>query len=280
VEKSDVYPYWDKHGWESRAASVIAAITGARVTPNDDGTQESMYDLTVTWPDGREAAVEVTQSTDQVLKTIWAGINQSTLLTARYTMQSWMVCLDLGSRVRLVRERVDEYLASVESEGLLRFSPNDRATSPAVKRLWSDLHVKGGFADYRRRLGTGEKFIALLPPTHPYEVLAAATFEEEVRRQGWQLDNIRKLERSGKEECHLFIWIDALHPLWRRLEYEDASPTTFPVLPEVIAKVWLAIENVDAEENRFYWKVWQGVRSSGWEYLGVILSTGRSAINS
>jgi hypothetical protein len=77
-----VYRYWHKSGWEQRAADVVAAMSGAIVSCNDDGSEDAMYDLALRWPDGREAAMEVTQSTDQLLKATWAGISQQAILPA------------------------------------------------------------------------------------------------------------------------------------------------------------------------------------------------------
>jgi hypothetical protein len=135
VEESPLYRYWHRSGWEQRAAAVVTAMSGAAVRCNDDGSEAAMYDLALRWPDGREAAMEVTQSTDQLLKTIWAGINQQAILPASSASHTWMVFLDRTTKLRPTRSRVDQHLARIEAEGLPRFGPEDRLDSPAVKAL-------------------------------------------------------------------------------------------------------------------------------------------------
>jgi hypothetical protein len=87
-----------------------------------------------------------------------------------------------------------------------------------------------------------------MPPPQPYTVVSAETVQAEVERQAHMPDNVRKLERSGKEERHLFIWIDRLHVAWRALKWREFEmpPVTAPNLPEAITTVWVAIEDLEA----------------------------------
>jgi hypothetical protein len=85
VGESPVYRYWHESGWEQRAAAVVAAMSGATVSCNDDGSEDAMYDLALRWPDGREAAMEVTQSTDQLLKATGPASTAST----QYSPPAW-----------------------------------------------------------------------------------------------------------------------------------------------------------------------------------------------
>jgi hypothetical protein len=181
---------------------VVEAMTDASVNRHDDGSEPSMYDLTLTWPDKREAAMEVTRSTDRSLMTVWGGINHRALLTARVTAHTWTVFLDRTTKMRRVQARIDEHLARIEAEGLVRFGPEHRSTSAAARTLWEDLRISRGFVYDRRRSATGEPLIALMPPAPP-QTTSAAALQEEVERQARRPDNIRKLERSGKAECHL-----------------------------------------------------------------------------
>jgi hypothetical protein len=104
--------------------------------------------------------------------------------------------------MRRVQARIDEHLARIEAEGLVRFGPEHRSTSAAARTLWEDLRISRGFVYDRRRSATGEPLIALMPPAPP-QTTSAAALQEEVERQARRPDNIRKLERSGKAECHL-----------------------------------------------------------------------------
>jgi hypothetical protein len=98
---------------------------------------------------------------------------------------------------------------------------------------------------------------------------APRAVQEEVERQAHQPDNIQKLERSGKAERHLFIWMDALHPGWRELG--GPPPSIAPNLPEAITTVWVATEDLDEEGTRWRWAVWRADRT-GWEDLGAMPS--------
>ena len=227
-----------------------------------------MYDLAVRWPDGREAAMEVTQSTDQLLKATWAGINrQQAIFPATLASHTWTVFLDRATKLRPTRARVDHHLACIEAEGLARFGPEHRLASPAVRALWEDLRIGRGFIYDRRRSATGGPVIALMPPRPPEP--SPTTVQEEVERQAYQLDNIQKLERSGRAERHLFIWIDVLHSGWRALA--GPPPAVAPSLPEAITTVWVATEDLDEDGTRWWWAVWRADRT-GWQDLGAIPS--------
>ena len=139
------YRYWHKSGWEQRAAAVVSAMSGATVSCNDDGSEDAMYDLALRWPDGREAAMEVTQSTDERLKATWAGVGQQAILPASLARHTWTVFLDRATKLRSARARVDHHLARIEAEGLPRFGPEHRSSSPAVRALWQELRIGRGF---------------------------------------------------------------------------------------------------------------------------------------
>jgi hypothetical protein len=268
VREPTAYRYWHKSGWEQRAAAVVAAMSGATVSCNDDGSEDAMFDLALRWPDGREAAMEVTLSTDQLLKATWAGINrQQAIFPATLARHTWTVFLDRATKLRPTRARVDHHLARIEAEGLPRFGPEHRSASPAVRELWEDLWIGRGFIYDRRRSATGGPVIALMPPRPPEP--SPTTVQEEVERQANQLDNIQKLQRSGKAERHLFIWIDVLHPGWRALA--GPLPAVAPTLPDAITTVWVATEDLDDKGEKWWWAVWRADRT-GWQDLGAMPS--------
>jgi hypothetical protein len=136
-----------------------------------------------------------------------------------------------------------------------------------VRALWDDLRISRGFIYDQRRSATGGPIIALFPPG-PGEPAPTAV-QQEVDRQANQPDNIHKLERSGKAERHLFIWIDLLHPAWRALA--GPLPSVAPNLPTAITTVWVATENLDDDGTRWWWTVWRANRT-GWENLGAMPS--------
>jgi hypothetical protein len=244
-------------------------MTNASVSRHDDGSKPSMYDLTLTWPDKRKAAMEVTRSTDELLMTIWGGINHRALLAARLTAHSWTVFLDRATKMRKAQARIDEHLASIEAEDLVRFGPVHLSTSPAARTLWKDLRISRGFVYDRRRSAAGEPLIALMPPAPP-QMTSASAVQEEVERQASLPDNVDKLERSGKGERHLFIWIDMLHPAWRALA--GPLPGVGPSLPKAVTTVWVANESLDDQGTSMWWTVWRADRASGWARLGMMPS--------
>jgi hypothetical protein len=96
--------------------------------------------------------------------------------------------------------------------------------------------------------------------------------QKEVERQANEPDNIRKLERSGKAERHLFLWIDLLHPAWHALA--GPTPSVAPNLSTAITAVWVAAENLDDDGTKWWWTVWRADRA-GWEDLGAMTSPAR-----
>jgi hypothetical protein len=198
----------------------------------------------------------------------WAGINrQHAIFPASLARHTWTVFLDRATKLRLARTRLDHHLARIEAEGLPRFGPEHRLNSPAVRALWDDLRIGRGFISDRRRSATGGPVIALMPPRP--QAPSPTAVQEEVERQAHQPDNIQKLERSGKAERHLFIWIDVLHPGWRALS--GPPPSVAPNLPGAITTVWVATEDLDDDGTKWWWAVWRADRT-GWEDLGAMPS--------
>jgi hypothetical protein len=154
---------------------------------------------------------------------------------------------DVRPHLAEVRGQLDERLAELEAEGTWYFHPwQTEHPSEAVQAL-RDLGVVTAFG----LPADPDPMIILLPPRHSeLEPLPASLLNAEV--EAIAIANATKLGRSGRDERHLFIWVDDVHPLWTVFDSAslmddtwDLPPRDVPNLPPEITTAWAATEEFD-----------------------------------
>jgi len=109
-----------KEGDELLARIVLRSALCARVTQHDDGSDPSMYDLDIEYPDGRRAAVEVVSTRDREALSLTATIVRTGYTAHSGLTRTWTVLVDPGTRVRDLTKELPGLLAGLERQGIAR----------------------------------------------------------------------------------------------------------------------------------------------------------------
>jgi len=97
---------------------VIAAELGAAVEQRDDQSQDSMYDLRITYPSGSVAAAEVVAAADADSIELWKLVNNSDAVWVEPGLQGgWFAWLRPTARADRLRERLPTLLRDLEGRG-------------------------------------------------------------------------------------------------------------------------------------------------------------------
>lgn len=228
---------------EQFAFNVVGRVLGAEVEHYDRDGRQGVIDAVLHFPDGRQAALEVSSIGPQDEARITGALNaQHHRRDIPGLSRVWSVDVPSDFRPRdlplvdaaLLRcERsgfgsLDDALWDDESrvlltEGVSAFTVS--VTGPTVPKAYVHVHGPGGWE------GRG---IEPLP-----DELAAHLDAPEMQ------DNLAKLAASGIEERHLFLMVrpSALSfPVYDSLSFGGPLPTRPPQLPAVLTEVWLASE--------------------------------------
>ena len=170
--------------------------------------------------------------------------------------RDWLVRPALWADLRMVRAKVDQYLAAIEFVGIDRFwAPTD--LHPSVDRIYQNLGVVSGsvFSHWKE---PGQ--IGIMFPTRGGAFKRAATAIEAADKEAFKVDNRRKLGLSCTNERHLVVYVYPTHySPWCALV--DCNPPAEPAkLPPEITDLWLLSETRSAHELT----VWRGTTSLPW----------------
>jgi hypothetical protein len=236
---------------EERWAQVCIqqALRGCMVEAHDDGSQSSMYDLKIVYPDGSTGAVEVTTAVDDDRLELWREVRKRDLIGEEPGLNGgWLVRilrsarardldkylpgllreLELGGRSNLrgVRGSTDPFEAQASRLGIIEAvqSPTDQEGSIYVMPPEDSSEPMGGFAPL-----TGDPLAVWL-----------GDWTNEPSRS----DNVRKLQYSGAVWRHLFILVRGFAAAPFAVIDLLISPgapiaTIWPVLPSGVTDVWV-----------------------------------------
>lgn len=79
----------------------------------------------------------------------------------------------------------------------------------------------------------------------------------DVRTPATARANATKLGRSGRDERHLFVWVDDLHPLWTVFDSTTLADDTWDLLPQNVPNLPPEITTAWAATEKFDTVVWQ-----------------------
>jgi hypothetical protein len=245
---------------ERIAKAIIEKLTGGKMVFRNDQSRGG-HDFDLEYPAGVLVPVEVTSSVDAQKAETYAAIRKGGASVPRQKCQKhWLVHPLPDANIRRIRNEVDQYLAAIEADGLTSFHTYEHAYQyPSVAAILRNLRVESGGVVQRGGIQIG----------YPGSggAIGAQTATEAVSLEAMKPDNRQKLGRTGAQERHLFVYVDAINFLpWAALREFDPSVVKPPSLPDEITDLWAA---AGAGKPTAY-TVWRG-SSAGWRVAGVVV---------
>jgi hypothetical protein len=250
---------------ETATKDVLERLLGARLTLRDaPGAPPATHDFDMVRVHP-VAAVEVTILTEEPDVELSKAMSlHGQVIESKSLRSTWWVEVRHSSQrqaYKQVRARLERHLVRLESAGVGQFHEEDVDPPQVVAELLNDLpmlHMGGAMTSTTRgRIYLNERARA----TYVSGANVNAVLEEALL--GSRFDGERaKLDRSGAEERHLFVWIDwRVYPAWEGLCGAEA-PAAAPALPREITDLWAAAHCRRAGQDVV---VWWTAASAGWE---------------
>jgi hypothetical protein len=237
-----------KDGDELYATAVLAAALGAVVTPHDDGSRQSMFDLVITYPGGRKACAEVVSTRNRQTMAQAHAVNKLGYTKHQDLTRMWMVRFVEGARLKVILPDLPGLLAQFEQDRIDNVGYGDDEAVVAQLRalqlssVWSyeptEKHPPGFYlypAATGAWVGDGDSIV------RECDAFLTAT-----------PDVASKLALSGMTERHavVLVTVDWLGPL-SAIE-SGAMPKIAPILPDGVDCLWLVA--LEGSSNRaIYW---------------------------
>jgi hypothetical protein len=115
---------------------VIAALPGSVVEQHDDGSQDSMYDLAITYPDGRAGAIEVTAAADAQQLELWKLVGRRGQPWVESTISGgWIVEILSSAKVNGLSRELPNLLRRLEPPMLPRCLTRNRSPLEPMRAL-------------------------------------------------------------------------------------------------------------------------------------------------
>lgn len=224
-----------KHGDERLAQVLLESALDAHVTPHDDGSVPSMYDLEIRYRDGRLAAAEVVSTRDRRAIRLEAATSKNRYTSITGLLYTWFVMVAPSAQVRRVRQHLPAALAHLERHRVHRLSYR------------SFVLRQSGLAD----LGVTGCWSTAPTAQHPPGYYLLSDFKSEWGGEGDEIvrrcdeflpavpDVASKLVRSDLAERHavVVVTVDWVGP-FGGIQYGPV-PTRSPILPKGIDRLWL-----------------------------------------
>jgi hypothetical protein len=105
----------------------MAAEFGAVVVQHDDQSQDSMYDLKVTYPDGTTAAAEVVSAADGDSIELWNLVNSKGRRTYHQLDGGWLLSLRPKARKKRLFAALPDFLLDLEQSGVTEVPTRHRS---------------------------------------------------------------------------------------------------------------------------------------------------------
>jgi hypothetical protein len=247
---------------EEWSRAIVSRALGVPVLQHDDGSRPRMHDLTVSYPTGAAAAVEITAAAEPESIELWKLMtdNQGGRWHVEGLRGGWLVAVIPSARQKRLQAELPLLLSALEAANL-------RDLRPAVdQRLpWSRVANDLGVASARQSPGTqfpGSVYMTIHEPIDRRAGYvspgseAIATWVGEFLGSVKQADVLDKLKRSGAEERHAFVLVPgfsvAPFAVAELLIRDDPPvPGAPPLLPEEVTHVWVA--GTWSAGRAFYW---------------------------
>lgn len=249
---------------ESRHSEIVAqrvlqaAYPKATINFNTEQSHGEC-DLTISFPEGRVDYVEVTMSTDPLMRRLKAEIQNEKkgghFFSAVKSSGDWSIHVTVDANIKKVRKHADDYLARIEEAGLRDFSVHAHWSVPAVRAIFDDLQVEyGNNIKWKRPREIGIGY-----PATGGQVITD-NVHTSIEAEAHKPDNIRKLGACVSGESHLFVYFDPEDFLpWASL-VDSMPPASGPRLPEEVKNIWAVTHTRDSAQ----YVIWRARRGEPW----------------
>jgi hypothetical protein len=255
---------------EEWVRQVVASTIGTVVRQHDDQSRAGMYDLSIEYPSGDLAALEVTAAADGESLALWNLLNGT---RGRWIdpaiVGGWMVSLYPTARAKVLRTRLPVLLLELERVGRRELRPNRLNRSDRISVEATALgvaHAYQGGTDY-----PGSIYTTIELPTERSGGFVANTGDALADWLGDFLvhedrqDVREKLRASKLSERHVFVILPGFaaveFSVMDLLMRDDAPlPSRMPQLPAEVTHAWIAST----------WSTGSGMRwapDTGWSYF-------------
>ncbi len=190
---------------ESTAQRLVeATLIGSRMEYRVDQSR-GQHDFDLHNSDGSVAAVEVTSSVDQLIERTYARIRKGgAMVKTKRCKKDWLIHPALGADPKLIRSKIDHYLAEIELEGIDQFWVPTNLHSADVERIYRDLAVvRGSVFPHWKEPGQ----IGISLPTGGGAFKRADAAIEAGENEAFKDDNRRKLGAAGTNKRHLAVYV-------------------------------------------------------------------------
>lgn len=232
---------------EDWARQIVERELHVQTVINDDGSAPSMYDLRIGPPHAPQVAIECFRSVDDAFIETWnVGPARGPLHLA--LKNNWIVEVSTKARIKKFKQHIEPILQELENRGIYNLLVDHylKWQDSALFGRLSSLDVT--HAVCYELPGTGKVELALPGIGGAVDERGGAVpnwISELLRKLKYQ-DVLRKLERSGAEEKHAFVFVGFAGAPWEVESYlaRDIkhSPTQAPDLPFPITGVWIISE--------------------------------------
>jgi hypothetical protein len=195
-------PLKDEEVWAQHC--IRQALPGSQVDQHGDGSKNSMYDFTVTYPDGTTAAMEITAAADEQQMELWKAIKPGgTPWVEPALTGGWIVRILPSTRAKNLVRQLPGLLHDVEQAGF-RSVRGNRESADQFALLAGRLGVIEALQRFVKQPGR----IVVMPPERPEQMGGyvpdtgnpLAEWLGEWIADPSRPDNLRKLARSGETE--------------------------------------------------------------------------------
>jgi hypothetical protein len=231
----------DTEHYERFIEEVIRRATGLEVEHVDDGSRPRMFDALIRYPDGREAALEMTTVGDRAVMQMRAFPQELEIPT---TPHWW----DFRYPPTGVRRRDIERHVPKLIEWLDQFDVADAENLPSFLRVTEEARWYESAGVKLRRFGHTSKGgrVDILPDSWgggvDEKLRTLADWIEELQLQPWWADNVAKVAASGRDELHLALRVHdsgAPFPIWSGLWDPEEVTSRDPNGMAPLTDLWL-----------------------------------------
>jgi hypothetical protein len=229
-------------------ACIEQELPDVQVDQHDDGSQPSMYDLQITYPDGSVAAVEITAAMDERQMTVRQFTRgHGTRWEEPNLVGGWDVRVSAPDVPKDFTKQLPGLLRDLEQAGRTVVQ-GDKSSSDQPAVLTESLGVIE--ARQWQTVHPGSIYVMPERPFDPSAGCVPSTGDELANWLGpWvadpiRSDNLGKLANSGATERHLFALVPSFTPapdaVIHLLAWPDAPLSQVaPSLPPEITHIWV-----------------------------------------
>jgi hypothetical protein len=235
---------------EVAAADAVAAVRsgdlGVPITwvHADTGTRQKMHDFWLVG-DGVREALEITTLMEQGVMTDlkhWQKVGPGHEIMIPGLARAWTIMVDPQANAKALTNGLAEWLQALERDQIVetgrwdgvRLGVHPVTTAMAITGVMMASSVTGpppGLVMFRYATGIPSR-----PAGDPNHVSTAVTMALALPKH---IKDAEKLDTSGVDVRHLFLWVDSLTRLDIRHALDDGVPTSDPVVDPRITEIWL-----------------------------------------